>query len=117
MPTLWHGRAPAGGVVSDFTPGPWRLCRMGTHEFDVVCMAGNQFRGTFLGITLGNGAPETPDYDDAAEFQANARLIAAAPEMFRLLSEIYGESGPDNQPREEIWCEVKRLIDKVEEAS
>ena len=48
---------------------------------------------------------------------ANARLIAEAPEMLTLLTELYEESGPDNRPREEIWCEVGMLIDRVEGTS
>jgi len=68
----------------EHTPGPWRLCESGVHEFDVECMAVHQFHGTFLRITLGNGAPETLDYYDAAKFQATARLIEAVPELLGL---------------------------------
>jgi len=81
-----------------FTPGPWRVC----HENDILII---RYR-----------KPCSPSYTpppmlvanvgevlcDAMERQANASLIAAAPEMYELLDRILG--------RLEV-CKLEQSID------
>lgn len=70
--------------MAEHTSGPWVLQRMGHQAFDVICEQPGQY-GTFLGIDPGSGAPEVLNPEDQDAFEANARLIAAAPEMLAAL--------------------------------
>lgn len=66
------------------TPGPWRLQMAGAHEADLIN------GGTFAGINGGRGCPDVLDADDQATWEANARLIAAAPDLLAALEAACG---------------------------
>lgn len=74
-----------------FTPGPWSFSRW------------EQFGDTRFYVAQADGAPYTPNYSDVATLiaetvsgervavqEANARLIAAAPELFEALRDMLG---------------------------
>ena len=68
-----------------FTPGPWELA---TSEFEVRSFDRKLIAGMIL--------MEAQTYDNGREQQAaNARLIAAAPEMYEALNGISSLFGPD----------------------
>lgn len=52
--------------------------------------------------------------EEIPEHKANARLIAAAPEMFELLKYIEEGIGFDSYPVQYIWRETMRLMKKIE---
>jgi hypothetical protein len=86
------------------TAGPWRLQILGQQEADLIN------RGTFMGLSGGSGAPTTLDAADAEEWEANARLIAAAPELLAALEkaeELY-HLGIINAP-DGLFDEVQSL--------
>lgn len=60
--------------MTEHTPGPWQLESRGDGTYDLW------HKGTFAGIDWGRGAPDRLEPDDVQTFEANARLIAAAPE-------------------------------------
>lgn len=75
-------------MTAKHTPGPW------------TCSRDDQFGDTRFYVTQQEGAPYTPDYSDVATLiaetcsgdrvakqEANARLIAAAPELLEALKE------------------------------
>jgi len=57
------------------THGPWRVQFLGPQEADLI------HKGTFAGISGGSGCPNHLDADDQSIWEANARLIAAAPDL------------------------------------
>lgn len=78
-------------MTAKFTPGPWYT----GEPFETFPGAGLRFH-----ISQAEGAPYTPHYSDVAQFvaetisseklaiqQANARLIAAAPELLKSLED------------------------------
>ena len=76
--------------MSQHTPGPW--------EYDRITRT-NRFGIWRLGVRLATTErrPDTTvDYGDSGEEVANARLLAAAPEMYGLLIELAetGDEGP-----------------------
>lgn len=84
------------------TPGPWEIK---PEEVDrpYIRIRGTQWGGRFKVANV-----LSPDYDgvhhrEADETRANARLIAAAPELLEALREVIGSLGvmvadPDNCP-------------------
>lgn len=75
--------------MSKHTPGPWAFSRW------------DQFGDTRFYVAQAEGAPYTPNYSDAATLiaetvsiervriqEANARLIAAAPDLLHVLTEF-----------------------------
>ena len=72
------------GQTTEHTPGPWELRR----RFDVYEGSG----GMYIGSTRGNSPlPELI----AARDEANARLIAAAPELLEACLAFVGAVDPD----------------------
>lgn len=110
--------------MSDFTPGPWRIgfsdgsgsgpelphgtgydarsgaCITSTAIADRVVVFGGDNEGCPVGVVGLN----------AAELQANARLIAAAPEMFALLRRILGTKRLPSQ----LDAPIIQLLDRIE---
>lgn len=84
--------------MSKHTPGPWAALPEEVHRNYI------RIRGTVLGCRYKIANVITPDYDDgkereAKETRANARLIAAAPELLEaavdLVSRDFGSEGWD----------------------
>ena len=98
--------------MSKHTPGPWLIdSRCSTHVVALtrpICSAG------------GYANNSVPSDDLASENNANARLIAAAPEMLDMLteahnqieylSEKFGETGTSNT----MCARIRHLIAKAE---
>jgi hypothetical protein len=88
--------------MSNYTPGPWKVNE--AHGYTVMG-EGEEVASTWL-------APVS----DAAAL-ANARLIAAAPDLFRLLEEAR-DIISDHLPAYEAWLDASAIaIAKVEEQS
>lgn len=68
--------------MSKHTKGPWRIQVLGNQKADLIS------GGTFMGLTGGSGAPDVYDPDDAAEWEANGRLITAAPDLLEALKKL-----------------------------
>jgi hypothetical protein len=64
------------------TPGPWHVQFLGPQKADLI------HKGTFAGISGGSGCPNHLDADDQAIWEANARLIAAAPDLLAALEAV-----------------------------
>lgn len=85
------------------TPGPWVL----DEETGVVYGRGNAHHGKPIQTGGGGCSPET---------RANARLIAAAPELLNLIKKHLQESGCDGDLCSRGWHEdFRQIIRKVEE--
>ena len=81
------------------TPGPWKVD--GTYIYEV-----GQDKIIAEVETYNNG--ELP-------YEANARLMAAAPELFEKLEELYNAVFVMEQPRlYKALAEAKKLIEKIE---
>lgn len=94
---------------AEHTEGPWRaergrdqLCDYGT---TVASVATNDPSGARWWIFS--------DVETHGDSEGDARLIAAAPEMFALLQELIDIEGP--QPGHVVWAnKVKALLAKVQ---
>lgn len=83
-----------------FTPGPWRhvMQPVSSHGFYIE-MKDVSHLHSFIGDVGGGLQPK-------AMIEANARLIAAAPEMYEFLNGIVNGKFPDHRL-------VQELLDKV----
>ena len=104
-------------MANAFTPGPWTF----SHD--------NQFGDTRFYVAQQEGAPYTPDYSDVATLiaetcsgdrvavqQANARLIAAAPELLealRKLADAYERLKPPGYPLSDPEKQARAVIAKA----
>lgn len=77
--------------MSKHTPGPWKVVNHGSICIGVGCYTKLKNYSRMIVNTI---LPETDEkYElEKAELEANARLIAAAPEMLELLEEACAES-------------------------
>lgn len=75
--------------MSAHTPGPWAIDPDPTksNELNGICVtrASDVGKGSWLPIAEVRGERFPPLYDDNSQAQANARLIAAAPELLKTL--------------------------------
>lgn len=73
-------------IKTNFTPGPWRHEKKmyGFSEMDAIGTNCQYDEGKTMHVTIG----EKEYAWSTKESQANARLIAAAPEMFQVLIEV-----------------------------
>jgi hypothetical protein len=95
--------------MSKHTPGPWTADQYGGIEDArgmtvAVCVQGEQWQTADGGIDV----EEFP-------YEANARLMAAAPELLEALKELYNASLVMEQPRfYKALAEAKKVIAKIE---
>lgn len=100
--------------MSSYTPGPWYFSKW------------EQFGNTSFYIAQQEGAPYTPNYSDVATLiaetctgeklfvqEANAALIAAAPEMYEMLQQIYTSSAYTEATEWLPMAEIKALLAKA----
>lgn len=97
-------------MKEQFTPGPWDVCRIKHYhpqligETCCVKIGENILELDYIG--LGN---ENKDYKQS---EANAFLIAAAPEMYEALSDICKVFKKDGRfPK--TWPEIEKLLRKA----
>ncbi len=88
------------------TPGPWSIDRyLGYGELNGVSIRGADFY--VLAVAIG----DLPELDA----QANARLIAAAPDMFATLQRLLSDHDGETTPRSdrEIVADISAAIAKA----
>lgn len=93
-------------LLKDATPGPWMAA-----DSDIIS-PDNGFIGTIS---------EYSGLIDGSEEQANARLVAAAPEMAQVLAEETWEygveyTGINHGNRHTEWCPVEHYLTSKEKA-
>ncbi|HEJ6444628.1 TPA: hypothetical protein SL854_001688 [Pseudomonas aeruginosa] len=106
--------------MSKHRPGPWILSEASVLRYgdtketqicEIFCNQNNKL------------IAEIPDYcyhaDDAEQDMADARLIAAAPDLLSALELVISEEAPayhdciDNGEQECAWCIARAAIDKA----
>lgn len=96
--------------MSSFTPGPWQVVATPFKEgFSVLAQPHAALRGfTKVVSFVGDKADE--------ETEANARLIAAAPELKCTASDLLASLDPDTLNPEQFnaWCRLNVAIAKAE---
>lgn len=90
-----------------FTKGPWAVC------FDKVTVVKNCGRNGIKTLVMPNIPPlkfgmEVSPFE--SEWEANANLIAAAPEMYELLRRIELETMDSNI---ELWKDILKVLKKA----
>lgn len=90
------------------TPGPWQVLpeEMGKNYLRV--------RGTVLGLRYKIADVRNPDYEgvtekDAQMTRANARLIAAAPEMLSILQAML----VPNADVREVYARIEAVMERI----
>lgn len=89
---------------SEYTPGPWHVAPMSP---------------TWVGTKYSEhiASTDTFDIEDEDEQKANARLIAAAPDLLAIAMEARAllERGPDTTEaeREDVWRGLSEVISKA----
>jgi len=94
--------------MSKHTPGPWRIGGLNRQ-----IMEDRKGRGQLLGFDCVLATMPPWDRDDDAELEANARLIASAPELLQTLK-LVSEHLQNNQQGHVLRDEIEKLIAKAE---
>jgi uncharacterized protein YbjT (DUF2867 family) len=94
-------------TISKHTPGPWKIGETFS-DGDIQILIPNEM-GTVCMVHNHAAIASDPDFMEE-QAQANARLIAAAPELLELVKHVAGLSTVDASLAE--WAE--RLIAKAE---
>jgi hypothetical protein len=93
--------------MTEHTKGPW----VATGDNFVVSYSGN-------GKAVANCYEDTPDHREG-ECAANARLIAAAPDLLAALKELHqavGEAAIDNEPNEWVLAAHRAAFTAIAKA-
>jgi len=77
--------------TTDHTPGPWRL-DIGKH-----------------GAAISNGGTIADINDTMTAWRADARLIAAAPDLLETLETVDAYLAPDGDD-DDVWHEIRAII-------
>lgn len=94
--------------MSNHTPGPWTACD--NNGYSIWRITSPQYRANSASRTVAEVV------GDSAETEANARLIAFAPEMFELLYKTRNHIDKSCRECESkaIVPEIDALLDKIE---
>ena len=94
--------------MSEHTPGPWVVCPIQKEDLLHSRKVGTGPEG-WLGVAQAHG-------DTQEEADANARLIAAAPDLLEAcrIALVYLESDADDQQEREDWAQIRVAIHKAE---
>lgn len=99
------------------TPGPWALGKpYGQNNIEIVGDNHSRLIGTVLVKRWGHCEnPSRPRWDDWPEGEANAHLIAAAPEMYEVLEALVTASYDVTPASEmdELWRLAERVLAKA----
>lgn len=103
---------PRGAKANQHTPGPWQVLpeEMGRNYLRV--------RGTLLGLRYKIADVRNPDYDgvtekDAEMTRANARLIAAAPELLEALQRMVDTYEHEASAENPSLLNAKALLERI----
>lgn len=97
--------------MSNHTPGPWTACD--NNGYSIWRITSHQYRAESASRTVAEVV------GDSAETESNARLIAAAPEMYELiecLSQSYDYSKSSHDLASTLYdlrCMALRLMAKI----
>lgn len=97
----------------EFTPGPWEHLTETSLTGDYPFIKAHRIKIGQETLTIGS---HTIDWDGSEEMEANAKLIAAAPDMYEILN-LYEEWEADLILDSQAWQDnyprfTKRLYDK-----
>ena len=90
---------------SKHTPGPWLPARLTTKTLNIV-QVGHSFRCTVVGGAEGDAQIVATVHGSAErECEANARLVAAAPDLLEALRGLYEAEAPEglSKTSDDIW--------------
>lgn len=97
-------------VTSKFSPGPWRTVK--AHPRTICNRGGDKYIAKAL---VGDDQRTSPRFlRDLDMAEANARLLAAAPEMFDLLKRAGDASSPNDDVRTAWWEARNTILVKAE---
>ena len=94
-------------VKSEFTPGPWTTKKIDDGVYD-ICRCGND--GLRTRVCRLHASQIEPEHGGTIE--ANAQLIAAAPELLAALQLVYANAG---ESPEWIRARIDSAISKAED--
>ena len=95
--------------MSKHTPGPWVL-----HKSQCLTIKGADSKATVCTVESRERHPGAADqFPSIEESNANARLIAAAPEMLDAITRLLDDN-PRNRQSEDWESELKELVKKIE---
>jgi hypothetical protein len=96
--------------MAKHTPGPWKIFEGwgADKRRPVIVDAIPDVDGKFVGNCICHMASTNPD------IEANARMIAAAPDLLRLLKESVSTLAASRRPIEDWLNESRTLIQKIE---
>lgn len=107
--------------MAEHTPGPWEYCEINTDRFDEHAGPYGSHEDC---VKIGTKVIRLScfvypgSHEDATEWKANANLIAAAPEMYKVLKDLADEFGftewGSAEHAEEILHEIiTRYYDRI----
>jgi hypothetical protein len=99
--------------MSKFTPGPWKLCEVGD-KCKHLCPA-TQDNMSLLTVALEYRDDDKPTYFGAVYNPADARLIAAAPDMYEACKEFVRKCDCGETRSTRSYAQMKAALAKADE--
>lgn len=97
--------------MSKHTPGPWKIVDGFMGKIEIESSNERDTSDTFLRFTLARdigGRVHGEEFDDYSEVEANANLIASAPDLLEALETIKRRM---YEPRKFMLQEVEAMVD------
>lgn len=95
--------------MNNHTPGPWIACD--NNGYSIWRVTSPEYRAESASRTVAEVV------GDSAETEANARLIAAAPEMYEALQMFLAyndQGGPLHFDTDAMWAKARSVVAKIE---